>query len=71
MLMKPKAKQAAAIAISLPFASTLDAQITSKPSTAPSTDSAVAPLPSWSIGPFNRQPDPQLFYNQWFLYFGF
>jgi predicted GH43/DUF377 family glycosyl hydrolase len=57
--MKSPAKRAAATAITLLFASTLNAQNTPKPSTVPSTDSAAAPLPSWAIGPFNRQPDPQ------------
>jgi predicted GH43/DUF377 family glycosyl hydrolase len=45
--------------IALLFAATLHGQNAPNPSTEPSADAAAAPLPSWAIGPFNRQPDPQ------------
>ena len=41
------------------FATSLHAQNATSPSAEPAANSAAAPLPSWAIGPFARQPNPE------------
>jgi hypothetical protein len=43
----------------LSFAVALHAQTAPSASTHPDASSATAPLPSWAIGPFTRQADPE------------
>jgi predicted GH43/DUF377 family glycosyl hydrolase len=52
-------KLAAVAGIAMSFAASLHAQNATSASTGPAMQSTTAALPSWAIGPFNRQPDPQ------------
>jgi predicted GH43/DUF377 family glycosyl hydrolase len=50
---------AAATMIAILFGTAVHAQTALSPSSGPATDSSTAPLPSWAIGPFNRQANPE------------
>jgi predicted GH43/DUF377 family glycosyl hydrolase len=58
-MMKLRRELMAATVISIWFNTALQAQNATGPSAEPSAHPATAPLPSWAIGPFNRQSDPQ------------
>jgi predicted GH43/DUF377 family glycosyl hydrolase len=57
--MKLRKVLTAATLIAIWFTTALHAQNTTSPASGPIADSATTPLPSWAIGPFNRQADPQ------------
>ncbi len=59
VIVKRRTPVAPAMLIAMLLATSLNAQGAPTPSTGPSKDSAAASLPSWAIGPFNRQATPE------------